>query len=47
MMARGSRNRKEKEEEENSSPHMSDPMYDEEEGFEEEGDEPYENIETL
>lgn len=37
MMVLGSRNRRE--EEEDSGPHMSDPMYDEEEGFQEEGDE--------
>ena len=38
-MARGSRNRREEQEEEQHiGPHMSDPMYDEEEGFEEEGD---------
>ena len=48
MMVRGSRNRRgEHEEEEHSGPHMSDPMYDEEEGFEEEGDDFDENIETL
>ena len=46
MMARGSRNKRE-EEQEDSGPHMSDPMYDEEEGFEEKGDEPEEKIETL
>ena len=38
MMARGSRNRREKAQEDNG-PNMSDPMYDEEEGFEEEEDE--------
>ena len=43
MMARGSRNRREEEQEESVS-HMSDPMYDEEEGFEEEGDQPKGNI---
>jgi len=37
MMARGSRNRRE-EEQEDSGPNMSDPMYDEEEGMEEDGD---------
>jgi len=46
MMARGSRNRRE-EEQEDSGPHMSDPMYDKEEGFEEEGDELEGNTETL
>ena len=45
MMVRGSRNRRGKhEEEEEIGPHMSDPMYDKEEGFEEEGDD--ENIES-
>lgn len=48
MMAKGSRNRRE-EAQEDSGPNMSDPMYDEEEGFEEEGDdvEPEGEIETL
>ena len=46
MMARGSRNRRE-EKQEDSGSHMSDPMYDEEEGFEEEGDEPEGETETL
>ena len=44
MMAKVNRNRRE-ETEEDSGPNMSDPMYDEEEGFEEEGDE--ENTEML
>ena len=37
MMERVSRNRREETQEDNG-PSMSDPMYDEEEGFEEEGD---------
>ena len=46
MMGSGIRNRRE-EEQEDSGPHMSFPMYDEEEGFEEEGDELKGNTETL
>ena len=38
MIGRGSRNRRE-EEQEDSGPNMSDPMCDEEKRFEEEGDE--------
>ena len=45
MMARGSRNQRE-EEQEDSGPHMSDPMYVEEEGFEEDEEEPEGNTKT-
>jgi len=46
MLARGSRNRREKEQEDCGA-HMSDPMSDEDEGFEEAGDELEENTKTL